>query len=52
MKYCYVCYAKCAGVRFPKDTQRLGAWLKSLGIGEVPKDHERICSDHFQETDF
>ena len=38
--------------RFPKDTKRLGAWLNSLGIGEVPKDHERICDNHFLETDF
>ena len=27
MKYFYVCHAKNAGVRFPKDTKRLGAWL-------------------------
>ena len=52
MRYCRICYAKNANVRFPKDSQRRDVWLKSLGINDVPKDYERICSDHFQESDF
>ena len=52
MIYCRICHAKNAYIRFPKDSHRLDAWLKSLEINEVPKDYERICCEHFQDSDF
>ena len=50
MKYCRC--QKEGTVRFPRNSDRLNLWIEAFEITDIPADHHRICSGHFQSCDF
>ena len=52
MKYCYARCKKEGTVRFHKNSARLKLWIEALEITDIPAEHHRVCSGHFQSCDF
>ena len=56
----YCCVPQCTNgakegmsfYHFPKDIQMRQLWKTILKMGKCITDHDRVCKDHFVETDF
>ena len=51
MPACLICKKRDASVRFPRNSDLRSDWLTALNISEPLTKYDRLCHDHFRQSD-